>query len=224
MIFHPTAAPPCTTRAPTTCTKLHHHSRTTARPRSALTRRGIGLTDEERASAADELAKEEADRLSQTAEEKEARAQRELDRLTRLTDKAAALRRRMIAERAKGSGVTDPTPRAEGAGAAHEAEPLAKNTAANPSGSSSDTEPESELIRRARAIGISEEERAAHALELEAEEEQRLAEPKSAKQARAERELEKLNRQAEKRNKEKKAKKDKTKKKKRKKSSDKTEL
>ena len=151
--------------------------------------------------------------MAQTDEEKAARAQRELDKLERLTKKAADLRKKMIKDR-------------ENAAASPPVDTVTASHAVNnePDVKPDVEEPESELIRRARAIGISEEERAAHALELEAEEEQRLAEPKSAKQARAQKELEKLNRRAAQGNK---GKKDKSKKKKNKKktqSKAKTEL
>jgi hypothetical protein len=59
-----------------------------------------------------------------------------------------------------------------------------------------DVEGDADREMWARAIGLTDEERKAHAEELDAEEDRRFAEPKSAKKSRAEKELEKLNRRA----------------------------
>eukprot|EP00038_Savillea_parva_P013966 m.9706 g.9706 ORF g.9706 m.9706 type:complete len:211 (+) comp2667_c0_seq1:221-853(+) len=144
--------------------------------------RGIGLTEEERASAAEALEAEEAARLAKTAADKEARAKKELEKMQHRVKKQREVEKRAKAQEA--AAASQPT--------------LIKKATPAPQASekAASEEEDSELLRRARAIGLTDEQRAAHEKELQLEEDRRFAVPKSAKEDRARRELEKLNKRA----------------------------
>lgn len=133
--------------------------------------RGIGLSEEERASAKEALAKEEAARLSLTQEQKEAMAKSELNKMMRKTKKAA-----------------NPRKKVPGAGAGGSAKTTRK--AIRPAGE----DLAEELV--GRSIGISDEERKEFARELEEEERRRFATDEEEKKKQAQIEMAKLNKKS----------------------------
>eukprot|EP00039_Didymoeca_costata_P001176 m.50377 g.50377 ORF g.50377 m.50377 type:complete len:226 (+) comp10666_c0_seq1:62-739(+) len=139
--------------------------------------RSIGLTDEERKSAAVELELEEKRRLNTPQSVKEEKAREELKKLEKKKKKGKSK-----------LSATKPKPVTKDEKIVHKRVGDTKQK----------TEKEDDLIKEARAIGITDEERKAHQKALEEEEDRRMATPLEEKKLKAQRELEKLNKRTQK--------------------------
>eukprot|EP00729_Bicosta_minor_P009149 gene9149-18490_t len=139
--------------------------------------RGIGLSEDEKLSAAKELQDEEEKRFAESKASKEQKANKELEKM-RLKEERRKQRAKEAAK-AKAEGKVPPKPK-----------PAAKKQAPPPKAAE---EEDSAMLERVRGIGITDEEREAHAAELEREEASRMAIPEAEKRRKAQAELDKLN-------------------------------
>lgn len=127
--------------------------------------RGIGLTAEERATARDALAAEEAARFATPADIKKAKAQAEIEKLKRKSKKS----KQAVRSRASNKNAQRNQPK-------NSKEPYSVDH---------HEEQDTNTLKRVRGIGLTEEEKAEHAAALDAEEQKRFSESQDSKEARA---------------------------------------